>query len=65
MKTKEIKIQRQVTLWIEDFYEVPKNWTEEDILEAEKRGDLEEYFEQREILDLLDTMEETGNIGIK
>lgn len=68
MTTKQLKVNREVVMWVQDIYKVPENWTEQDVQKANDSNKLDDYFQERDMFALVSIggdVTETGKIEIE
>lgn len=45
----EVKVNREITMWVQDIYDVPDETTKEEIEQLVESDDIFDFFEERDM----------------
>lgn len=63
----QVKVNREITMWVQDTYDVPDGTTKEEIKRLVESDEIFEFFEERDMyanIEIGDDITETGNYEI-
>lgn len=63
----EVKVNREITMWVQDTYDVPEETTTEEIKRLVESDEIFEFFEERDMfanIEIGGDITETGNYEV-